>query len=93
MCLLFNPLRTYILAESGSIVTTTRYIEELEQGISQLSQFPYLGSVTTDPILSLKKYRLLMSNRYVVVYRVIEDLSQVYIIRVLHQTSVQLLHH
>lgn len=84
-------IASYILAESGSMEITTRYIVDLEQAMSQLSQFPLLGTSTTHPILSLKKYRFRLINRHVIIYRVNEEQNQILIIRVLHQKSVQFL--
>lgn len=84
-------IASYLLAESGSIELTTRYIEDLEKGIHSLSKFAYLGSLTSHPILSLKKYRFLRIHRYVVIYRVIEDEDLVVIVRILHQKSIQFL--
>ena len=86
-----QSIASYLLAESGSLEITTRYIEELEQAMSSLSQFPSLGSSTTHPILSLKKYRFLLINRHVIIYRVNEEQNQVLIIRILHQKAVQFL--
>jgi toxin ParE1/3/4 len=84
-------IASYLLTESGSIEMTTRYIVDLEQAMSQLSQFPLLGSPTMHPILSFKKYRFLLMKRHVIIYRVNEEQNHVLIIRILHQKAVQFL--
>ena len=88
----FTPLAYEDLDEIDTYISVTlvnpqaaeRLLEEMENSISQLVQFPYIGSEVDDPYLARKGYRKLVVENYLVFYLVDSDQKQVVIMRVLY---------
>lgn len=56
---------------------------EIEETINRLADFPLMGSVHPDPVLSANGYRkLVVSNLYVCIYKLLDD--GVYIYRIVN---------
>ncbi len=60
-------------------------MDKIFDKIEQLEDFPLMGSLHNDPLLSSQGYRKLICNEYICVYRLIEEV--IYIYRVVHRTT------
>lgn len=88
----FTPLAYEDLDEIDTYISVTlvnpqaaeRLLEEMENSINQLIQFPYIGSEVDDPYLARKGYRKLVVENYLVFHLVDSDQKQVVIMRVLY---------
>jgi hypothetical protein len=58
-------ITTYVFQETRSLLKTNEFIINLEIRIQALSGFPMLGRFTQHPILSLKRYRILVLDQFV----------------------------
>jgi plasmid stabilization system protein ParE len=81
-------ITTYVFQETRTLLKTNEFIINLEMRIQALSEFPMLGRFTEHPILSLKRYRILVLDQFVVLYLFDETKPRVTIIRILHQKSI-----
>ncbi|AGA68229.1 addiction module toxin, RelE/StbE family [Desulfitobacterium dichloroeliminans LMG P-21439] len=59
-------------------------LNEIDEAISKLSHFPYIGSIPKDQRLILLNYRMLIVANYLVFYVVLDEENVVEIRRVLH---------
>lgn len=88
----YTPLAFEDLDEIDGYITNTlcnkqaaeRLITEMETSISQLKQFPRIGSEVQDTYLSAKGYRRLVVDNYLVFYLVDEGQKSVVIMRILY---------
>lgn len=88
----FTPLAYEDLDEIDTYISVTlvnpqaaeRLLEEMENSINQLIQFPYIGTKADDPYLARKGYRKLVVENYLVFHLVDSDQKQVVIMRVLY---------
>ncbi len=90
--ILYTPLAYEDLDEMDTYISETLFnsqaaekiMEEIEKSISQLEQFPYIGSEVADPHLSRKGYRKLVVNNYLIFHLINAEQKQVIIMRVLY---------
>ncbi|NMA68510.1 MAG: type II toxin-antitoxin system RelE/ParE family toxin [Desulfitobacterium sp.] len=72
----------YILIDNPA--AALNFLDEIDKAISELSSFPYMGSIPKDQRLILLNYRMLIVENYLVFYVVLEDEEVVEIRRILH---------
>ena len=63
----------YIADDSKSIDIALNYLDKIEHAITQLEDFPNLGSIPKYVILRKQGYKVLIVERYLVFYKVNED--------------------
>lgn len=67
----------YYKAEFGK-ESARKVVKSIQDVIKRLSMFPGSGSLTPDPELNDQGYRMVVSGRYVAVFRVIENHIYIY---------------
>ncbi|TFG20950.1 MAG: type II toxin-antitoxin system RelE/ParE family toxin [Promethearchaeota archaeon] len=72
----------FIYIKKDNIDAAANLIDEIDQKISQLTQFPYLGTIPKDDRLEKLGYRLLIIKQYLVFYVVKESVIEIR--RILH---------
>jgi addiction module RelE/StbE family toxin len=70
----------YVLNDSP--LAAIQLIEQIDNSVSKLEDFPYMGSTTNDTRLTYLGYRILIVESYLVFYAVIGDLVEIR--RILH---------
>jgi len=70
----------YILKDSPA--NALKILDEIDEGISKLSQFPELGRQPKDDKLKAFGYRILILSNYLIFYIVKEDIIEIH--RILH---------
>jgi toxin ParE1/3/4 len=71
-----NDLReiaSYILNDSGSVDTALKVIEEIENCIDNLKNFPQSGAYPKDRVLLSSDYRYLVHENYLIFYKIVEE--------------------
>lgn len=63
----------YIADDSGSIDTALNYLDKIETAINRLRDFPYSGSIPRYSILKKQGYRVLITERHLVFYKIDEE--------------------
>ena len=63
----------YIADDSKSIDIALNYLDKIEHAITQLEDFPNLGSIPKYTILRKQGYKVLIVERHLVFYKVNED--------------------
>ena len=61
-----------------------KFLDQIENTISKLENFPYMGTTPKDTLLQFKGYRILVIQRYLVFYVVKENTLEVEIRRIIH---------
>lgn len=74
----------YIAARLSAPDAAVSLLDEIEEQINRLCDFPYVGSAISDETLSARGYRKLTVKNYMIFYLVGEDERQVVIMRVLY---------
>ncbi len=69
----------YIAEESKEISIAVRFVEELQNSIGQLKNFPRSGACPKDRVLCSFGYRFLVHKEYLTFYTVDEEKKIVYI--------------
>lgn len=72
----------YILSDNPS--AATNFLDQVDESISKLEDFPYMGVVPKDSRLKYLGYRILIVENYLVLYVVHEVKELVEIRRILH---------
>ena len=70
------------LKRAASVRVASEMVERILDKIDLLAATPYLGPLHHDPVLAQHGYRKLIVGRYIVVYRVDDDVATV--LRVFH---------
>ena len=70
----------YILRDNPA--SALKILDEIDEGITQLSQFPKLGKLPKDDKLKAFGYRVLIVANYLVFYIIKEDIIEIH--RILH---------
>ena len=73
----------YIADDSGSINIALDYLDKIEKGIRQLSQFPYMGLMPKYKTLKMQNYRVLLIKMHLIFYKVNEINKSIIIYRIL----------
>ena len=63
---------------------TLNFLDQIENAISKLEDFPYIGTTPKDTLLQYKGYRILVIQSYLVFYVVKENTLEVEIRRIIH---------
>lgn len=63
----------YIADDSKSIDIALNYLDKIEHAITQLEDFPNLGTIPKYAILRKQGYKVLIVERHLVFYKVNED--------------------
>lgn len=74
----------YIAVQLSAPDAAVSLLDEMEEQISRLCDFPYAGSVISDETLAARGYRKLIVRNYIIFYLVNEDERQVVIMRILY---------
>ena len=61
-----------------------KFLNQIEDTISKLEDFPYMGATPKDTLLQYKGYRILVIQNYLVFYVVKENSLEVEIRRIIH---------
>lgn len=61
-----------------------KFLNQIEDTISKLEVFPYMGATPKDTLLQYKSYRILVIQSYLVFYVVKEKTLEVEIRRIIH---------
>jgi len=72
----------FLYIQKDNINAAASFIDEIDQKISQLAQFPYMGAIPKDDRLEKIGYRVLVMEQYLIFY-VVKDLI-IEIRRILH---------
>ena len=72
-----KSIEDYYLLQFG-VESAMKVTEQILDSIERLESFPESGSLTPDKWLNRKGYRMVISGRYVSVYRVIGEMVYVY---------------
>ncbi len=77
-----NDLRDialYVLEESKEISVALRFVEELQNSVMQLGDFPLSGTCPKDRVLCSFGYRFVVHKEYLIFYTVDDKKKVVYI--------------
>ena len=83
---LFNILR-YIAQELKNPQAASSLAEGIEKCYLDLQTMPSAHSLCADPLLRLKGYRKYPVGNYLVIFRVIEECSEVRVVHIYHETQ------
>ena len=73
----------YVAADSGSRKIALSCLEKMEESIYQLASFSYIGAVPRYAALRRQGYRFVVSDRWLIFYKVFEQKKEVIIYAVL----------
>jgi len=74
----------YIKEELQNNSSAIKIVDELEERIALLEEYPQSGSLVQDDILQIKGYRKLIINNYIALYTVDDQRHEVHIIRIIY---------
>ena len=83
---LFNVLR-YIVQELENPQAATELADKIEKCYLDLQSMPNAHALCADPLLRLKGYRKYPVGDYLVIFRVVEDCSEVRVVHIFHETQ------
>ncbi len=83
---LFNILR-YIAQELENPQAATELADKIEKCYLDLQSMPGAHALCADPLLRLKGYRKYPIRNYLVIFRVVEDCSEVRVVHIFHETQ------
>lgn len=69
----------YIADDSGSVDVALHYLEKLEISINKLKDFPEMGVIPRYATLRRQGYRVLLSGRHLIFYKINEARKEVVI--------------
>ncbi len=61
-----------------------KIVDEVEERIALLEEYPLSGSLVQDGVLQMKGYRKLIINNYIALYTVDDQQQEVHIIRIIY---------
>lgn len=82
-----DGIYSYIANELLEAATAEKLIDELEEAIYSLEQFPERGAIRRIGVYANGDYRQLFVKRYVIIYRVRKDKQEVHIVTVRYAPS------
>ena len=83
---LFNILR-YIAQELENPQAATDFADGVEKCYADLESMPSCHALCADPVLQMKGYRKYPVGNYLVIFRVIEERSEVRVVHIFHETQ------
>ena len=83
---LFNILR-YIAQELENPQAATELADKIEKCYLDLQSMPSAHALCADPLLCLKGYRKYPVGNYLVIFRVVENCSEVRVVHIFHETQ------
>ena len=83
---LFNILR-YSAQELENSQAATELADKIEKCYLDLQSMPSAHALCADPLLRLKGYRKYPVGNYLVIFRVVEDFSEVRVVHIFHETQ------
>ena len=83
---LFGILR-YLAEELENPQTATDFADGVERCYLDLQSMPSAHAFCADPLLRLKGYRKYPVGNYLVIFRVIEERSEVRVVHIFHETQ------
>ena len=83
---LFNMLR-YIAKELENPQAATELADKIEKCYLDLQSMPGAHALCANPLLRLKGYRKYLVGNYLVIFRVVEESSEVRIVHIFHETQ------
>ena len=83
---LFNILR-YIAQELKNQQAAAELADKIEKCYLDLQSMPNAYALCADPLLRLKGYRKYPVGNYLVIFRVVEDCSEVRVVHIFHETQ------
>jgi toxin ParE1/3/4 len=63
----------YIADDSGSVEIALEYLDKIEAAINRLREFPQSGSIPRYSILKKQGYRVVITEKHLVFYKIKED--------------------
>ena len=63
----------YIADDSGIVDTALKYLDKIEESINRLKEFPNSGSIPRYSILKKQGYRVVIVEKHLIFYKVIEE--------------------
>lgn len=79
-----DEIDTYISEVLMDPQAAEALLEEIEETIRQLEQFPYIGAEVNDSYLAAKGYRKLTVQNYLIFYLVNSEQGQIVIMRIFY---------
>lgn len=79
-----RDLYRYIKEELQNNSSAIKIVDEVEERIAVLEEFPLSGSFVQDATLQRKGYRKLIINNYIALYIVDDQQREVHIIRIIY---------
>lgn len=76
-----DSILDYIYADLCNPAAATKFADAVAQSFARLEQNPLLYSLCTQPILRAAGYRKVVIGRYILIYRVNDERSTVYVER------------
>ena len=74
-----KDIAVYIAEQSKEKSIALRFIEELQNKITRLADFPLTGACPSDRLLRSMGYRFLVHKEYLIFYTVNDALKEIYI--------------
>ncbi len=74
----------YIKEELQNNSSAIKIVDEVEERIALLEEYPLSGTLVLDGILQMKGYRKLIINNYIALYTVDDQQQEVHIIRIIY---------
>lgn len=83
---LFNALR-YIACELEAPQAAAKLADAIEKCYADLEEFPAAHELCRDPVLGRMGYRRYPVGNYLVIFRVMEDVREVWIVHIFHASQ------
>ena len=74
-----NDIVHYIANDSGDVDTALACLDEIEEAVLSLNEYPERGSIPRYSLLKKQGYRILLASRYLIFYKVNKEKKQVVI--------------
>jgi toxin ParE1/3/4 len=79
-----DDITYYMIKELDNPIAASSFLDDIEKSYKKVIGNPYIYSVCNDTRLSKEDYRKIIIKNYLILYRIQEDLSSVFIIRVVY---------
>ncbi len=80
----FEDILNYISVELNNLTAAKELYSEIFKNIEELTRFPDMGRLVENEYLTDKSVRRIIVNNYTVFYKVFDNESKIYILRIVY---------